>query len=559
MRPPARAALIGAIIAAVMTVPGLGTGTLWDNSETAYGEVAREILRFGDVVVMHLNGAPWFVQPPLYFWIAALFVKFFGLSSFALRLPSALATIAMGALVAYAVSRAAGVRAGLYATVILSTSLMQAVVGRLAIMDALLDLAVACTIFWWFRALQTGRAGYLYAGSAAAAFGFLAKGPVAPAVALLVIVVFYFWNRRASTTLAPRLGAVALAALIFAAVISPWFVALVVRSGTNSVGELIGHYTIARYTSTIENQAGPFWYYIPVLILGFFPWVAFLPAAIAFGASVLKNAPETEKTAPLVRLALVWIVVPFVFFSFAKTKLPNYIALEFPPLALLVALYFDAIVQNYRRRSPLVSSAMIPVTIVLLALAITIFLRNNRLTADARAISGDLIVIGATIFAGSILTAFLFLSKRTVEYAAYVLGATACASVLTLVFAVLPKAEQFKPVPRLAAIIQHSRQPGDVVAIEGVPGGNALLFYTQPPIASLAAANLPNSTAEKTPRMVICGAARAFVVASRRRPAYDPTYGRRRRRLAIDGNDALLLYDGAPCRQAIPVRSGGPG
>ena len=68
---PARAALLGAFLAALVTLPGLGTGTLWDNSETAYGEVAREILLTHDWVVMHLNAAPWFVQPPLYFWIAA--------------------------------------------------------------------------------------------------------------------------------------------------------------------------------------------------------------------------------------------------------------------------------------------------------------------------------------------------------------------------------------------------------------------------------------------------------------------------------------------------------
>ncbi|MBV9736835.1 MAG: glycosyltransferase family 39 protein [Candidatus Eremiobacteraeota bacterium] len=548
MQPPARAALIGAAIAAVMTLPGLGTGTLWDNSETAYGEVAREILRFHDVVVMHLNGAPWFVQPPLYFWIAALCVKVFGLSSFALRLPSALATIAMGAMVAYAVSRTAGVRAGVYATVVLSTSLMQAVVGRLAIMDALLDLTVACAIFWWFRALQTGRAGYVYAGSAAAALGFLAKGPVAPVIALLVIIAFYFWNRRSSVTLLPSVRAIALAVVIFALIVSPWFIALFLRTGSTSIGQLIGHYTIARYTSTIENQAGPFWYYLPVLILGFFPWIAFLPAAGAFVAPLLNKPSNLEPSAPLMRLAVAWIVLPFLFFSFAKTKLPNYIALEFPPLALLVALYFDAVVQSFRRRSPLISSAMIPVTIVLLAIAIAIFLRNNRLTGDVHAISGDMAVIAAVVFAGSIVTALLFISRFTNQFAAYVLGATACASILTLVFLVLPRVEEFKPVPRLAAEIQQMRQPGDVVAIEGVPGGNALLFYSQPPITSIGAAHLPSSDAPTSPRMVICSARRAFVVASRQRGANDPAYGRRQHEVAVDQNDALFMYDGPHCR-----------
>ena len=38
--------------------------------------------------------------------------------------------------------------------------------------------------------------------------------------------------------------------------------------------------------------------------------------------------------------------LPLLFFSFARTKLPNYVALEFPALALLTALYFDAVVRK---------------------------------------------------------------------------------------------------------------------------------------------------------------------------------------------------------------------
>src|SRR5579872_7048275 len=155
---PLRTALIGCFIAALATLPGLGTGTLWDNSETAYGEVAREILLTHDWVVMHLNLTPWFVQPPLYFWIAAVFAKVFGVGSFALRLPSALATVAMGATIGYATAKLAGSRVGMYGAIVLSTSLMQAIIGRMAIMDALLDLAVAVGILALFRAFTGGRA-----------------------------------------------------------------------------------------------------------------------------------------------------------------------------------------------------------------------------------------------------------------------------------------------------------------------------------------------------------------------------------------------------------------
>src|SRR5947209_2956606 len=335
---PARAALLGALFAALVTLPGLGIGTLWDNSETAYGEVAREILLTHDWVVMHLNSAPWFVQPPLYFWIAALLAKAFGVTAFALRLPSALATIAMGGAVGYATARIAGERAGMIAAIVLSTSLMQAIVGRLAIMDALLDFSIAAAVLWWYRAFEPSgsprrRDTAFVCGALALAIGTLAKGPVAPVITALVIGAWLFWERYAGRLAEPRRNAVLIALLAYLAVTLPWFVALGARVGPGAIGELIGHYTFGRYTGVIENQTGPFWYYVPVMILGFFPWIAFVPVALA---AALREARARDGA--FARLAIVWTIVPFVFFSFASTKLPNYVAMILPALATLVVI-----------------------------------------------------------------------------------------------------------------------------------------------------------------------------------------------------------------------------
>jgi hypothetical protein len=95
--------------------------------------------------------------------------------------------------------------------------------------------------------------------------------------------------------------------------------------------------------------------------------------------------------------------------------------------------------------------------------------------------------------------------------------------------------ERFKPIPQLAAAIERARRPGDAVAIDGVSGGNALVYYTRPPVAL-------------DTRLAICSARRVFVVSSKKRPDPDPTYGRARRVLATSNNDILILYDGPQCR-----------
>jgi 4-amino-4-deoxy-L-arabinose transferase-like glycosyltransferase len=539
-----RVALAGALVAALTTVPGLGGGTLWDNSETAYGEVAREILISHDWIVMHLNGQPWFVQPPLYFWIAALFARAFGVSEFALRLPSALATIAMAAAVGYVVARLASMRAGLLSAVILSTSLMQAVLGRLAIMDALLDLAVAVAILAWFGALQTGERRWWYVGWASLALGTLAKGPVAPAMALLVIVPWALWNRAArGAFVMPSVWRFLAGFGLFALIVVPWAVALYRAAGGAAFAEMLGHYTVGRYLGTIENQSGPPYYYVPVIILGFFPWFAYLvPASV----EAWRDAAG-DRSGSLSRLALVWAIVPFVFFTFAKTKLPNYIALELPALAILVALWFDRVVERDDRRAALAWSGVVPLMIIGLGFAVTAFSHDNRLSGDLAQLRVGLLSLALAILLGAFACFGLLLVRRTAWLGPFALGIANVAVMLIIALAATPLVERFKPIPQLAAIIDRQVRPGDIVALQGVSGGNALAFYTQPGIVQLVGPNQIPPAPENDPKLRLCAAPRAFVVTSKRRPKHDPTYGRTRHVLAAIDNDVLFLIDGPPC------------
>lgn len=528
--PPARAALLASAAAALLTLPGLWSGTLWDNSETTYGEVAREIVLRGDWIVMHQNAAPWFVQPPLYFWLGAIFIKLFGVTSFALRLPSALATIAAGGITGYAVARSRGERAGIYAGIVLSTCLLQAVVGRLAIMDALLDLCVTLAIFWWFRALQTGGTAYFLAGWAACGLGFLSKGPVAPVIALLVIVPYAFWEYRQSTVRLPSalawLGSIAL----FALIVLPWFGALVHAAGAHSVTKLIGYYTFGRYTGTIENQSGPVWYYIPALVLGFFPWIAFLPSSIAYAWNRMRRSDER-----LTRLALLWALLPFLFFSFAKTKLPNYIALEMPALAILCALYLNDAVERARSRSLVVSTAAVPVFIVLLGIAIGLFSRQNRLGSGLHALQGDLLYLGLAIFLGSVAAfALLYFGANRRAWSPYALGAAMFGATAVIGLVMLPQAEALKPIPHLAAVINAQDTSADHIAIIDTAGGNALMFYTRPGIYILKG--------HTQAREAICTAPRTFLIA--RHGRYIPQAQLHPRVIASWLTNDLYLYSG---------------
>ncbi len=554
-RVPRRAAFLGALFAALVTLPGLGVGTLWDNSETAYGEVAREILIYHDPLVMHLNGIAWFTQPPLYFWIAALFAKIFGVGAFAMRLPSALATIAMGGAVGYAAGRIAGNRAGIYAAVILSTSLMQAIVGRLAIMDALLDLAVTGAIFWWFRALEPARSrnrldghtrvAALLAGSAAIALGTLAKGPVAPVIVGLVIAGWMLWEWRLESRITlPPLRAWFAAALVFCAVALPWFALLSWRVGPGAMVELIGHYTVGRYTGVIENQRGPWFYYLPVVVLGFFPWIAFVPVAF-----VRAWQSANDRDAALLRLAIVWTIVPLAFFSLAQTKLPNYIALILPALAIIVGLWFKTMSDGRDRRAAVISAAVVPLTIGCIAFAIIAFGRSNKLALEA--VAPQLVTLAVGMLVGSIATVAAIVRRGTRTTAPYVLAVTSLLLVLFIAYIGVPVAERLKPIPQMAAIINRARAPGDRVAIRGVSGGNGLIFYTAPGVETI------DPDADRSFLEAICGGSAAYIVTRSADVSALASLTRHVRRnfnqLDSNGKTVLLRVDGPLCPPGLLV------
>jgi 4-amino-4-deoxy-L-arabinose transferase-like glycosyltransferase len=260
----------------------------------------------------------------------------------------------------------------------------------------------------------------------------------------------------------------------------------------------------------------------------------------------LRTQPDGD--AGLIRLAIVWCAVPFVFFSLAGTKLPNYVALELPALAVLTARYFDSVVRKGGTLSAAISAAFVPLTIGMVAVAIATFAHENRLGAEGAVALAALTVPGIVIFVGSLVTAIAVARAGAVGWAPYGLAVATLIAFDTITVAVLPRGEAFKPIPKLAAIIDRERRPGDAIAIQNMSGGNALIFYTHPVVDVLAKTGEHDTRAGIVdPHAEICGSPRVWVVAPRERPPDDPPYGRHRTMVATDAKAALYLYDGPGC------------
>jgi len=329
------AALLLAVTAAVLLLR-LGAVPLLGPDEPRYARVAVEMQRSGDWVTPTLQGKPWLEKPALYYWLAGPAFSALGENETAARLPSVGAALLLVGATAIFGARLFGRAAGLHAGFILATAVLPFAYGRAAAMDMLLAATVTVGIgLMGLRLL--GVAGPLAIPAAAAFLGLatLAKGPIGILLPALVISVYVFLHRESGwlkELFAPR----AIAAFLIVA--APWYLAVSVAQGRAFFDVFLLNHNVQRFTSTIHSHPGPFFYYLPVLLAGLFPWTGLVLPAVA-GLS-----PRTARADLFV---LMWLALPLVFFSIAGSKLPGYILPCLPPLALLMGRAADQLVNRH--------------------------------------------------------------------------------------------------------------------------------------------------------------------------------------------------------------------
>jgi 4-amino-4-deoxy-L-arabinose transferase-like glycosyltransferase len=314
----------------------LGTPGLFDADEPAYAQAAREMLETGDWVTPHFNGRPRFDKPILFYWLITLSYRLFGVTEFAVRAWSALAGVLLVVLVAWAARRTFGPPADLWAGLVLTTNILTPLLARAAVTDMLLTLFVTTAILAGLEALEGSRSPNWWAMLFWTAMGLavLVKGPVGlliPMLALGGLLLFLQDRGRALARLVPWEGPA-----LFVVLTLPWYGLVFGANGWAFVEGFIIKHHITRYSGVVSSHAGPIWFYLPVLLIGFFPWSGFLPSALWLAG---KSARLREGRNPADRLLIActcWVIGVLVFFSLAGTKLPSYVFPVFPALALLV-------------------------------------------------------------------------------------------------------------------------------------------------------------------------------------------------------------------------------
>jgi 4-amino-4-deoxy-L-arabinose transferase-like glycosyltransferase len=321
------------LVCAVALFGHLGAPPLFEPDEGRNAEKAREILLLNDWVTPHQNFLVVLDKPISYYWFVAASYKIFGVSEWSARLPSALAALGCVYFLFLFARRFFGFWPGVWAGLVLATSLEFYLLARTVIFDMTLTFFITLALYCFFAALEEQarwrRKTILYFMYCASAAATLVKGPIGVVLPGLVILLYLIFSRKLDVlrTLELPFGIV-----LFLTIVVPWYY-LVETRNPGYLNYFLWEENIARYLTPHFDRRGAWYYFLVVAAVGFFPWTLSIPAAF-------KQAWRKRRDDAGLFLIL-WAITPLIFFSFSSTKLPHYILPIFPPLALLTGLAID--------------------------------------------------------------------------------------------------------------------------------------------------------------------------------------------------------------------------
>jgi 4-amino-4-deoxy-L-arabinose transferase-like glycosyltransferase len=267
----------------------------------------------GDWIVPRFLGGAFLDKPILFFWTQAASIRAFGMSTAAARLPgmvfALLGIVTTGWLASILFSHQIGwIAAGCYATMVLPFLLAQVPVHDIALVPFTnLALGFLWRSRWWLAGVMLG-------------VSILTKGLEGVAIVGAGYALYLVITRVLTWRLVAR-GAIVVAIAVLVAL--PWYVAMNAREPGYLQYYFVDRHLLGFATQTQEHSGQPWWFYVPLVVGGGLPWIAFI------GLARRKAAPYT--------VVWTWLVTALVLLTLSQSKAVTYILPAMPAIAILAA------------------------------------------------------------------------------------------------------------------------------------------------------------------------------------------------------------------------------
>ena len=336
---------------------------LLDPDEGLHASIAQEMVERGDWIVPRLFGEPFLDKPILYFWCEALSLRLWGMSEAAVRLPGLLLGLAGAVTTAAVAGRLFDRRTGLVAGLCYATTILPAALAQAAAHDVALVPLVNLSLLLFWEADQSpipnpqsppaAPSGYparpLNAALTALnglvlGLAILTKGLAGVAIVGIAYGGYLLAARRLRLVHCLR-GTVAL--IIAVAVAAGWYLAVEHRCEGYLRYYFVERHMMGFATGTQRHGGAHWWYYLPVLLGGGLPWVAYLPVTFydAWRQRRRSDLAPPSGGRPLVLLGC-WLVGGTLFLSLGHAKLVTYVWPLFPAVPILTAAAWSRLIDG---------------------------------------------------------------------------------------------------------------------------------------------------------------------------------------------------------------------
>ena len=325
--------LLIVILLAAAYLAFLGRAGLHEPDETRYAEIVREMRASGDYLIPTLNGFPHLQKPPVIYWTTAATMRLFGENEIGARMTPILAALGVLWLTYWIGRRWFDPATGRTAAWLLAGSLEFFVLGRGLCPDMVMTFWITAAIaaFIWARTHPHPNRLRFTPFFIGMGIAFATKGPMGILVPLSMAIGWQ-WAIRSPDENPVRVPWLAGMALTLLLALS-WFAACSIRHP--ELWQYFAKYEfIDRFFSTTHGRSQPFWFFVPILLVGWLPWTPLFPLAWS-GQRPTWVYPNWREAIPWALLG--WLLPPFLLLSLSGSKLVTYILPLFPGIALGLA------------------------------------------------------------------------------------------------------------------------------------------------------------------------------------------------------------------------------